>query len=152
MGQRGQMLITSDAVRSYKRTSDQLMEKAEKAVIYPEIDRLVSPMHRPAPKEFDIDDDIASFDLFCTKKWPNTNMSNQMRHNKNMSDQMRHNTNMSDQTLFCGFYIGPKSLPQKVHHSFCERDNLSLLAHKKEKVKITYSSSGSKSKVVMVWS
>ncbi len=65
----------SDAVRSYKRMSDQIMEKAEKAVICPEIDRLVSPMHRPAPKEFDIDDDIASFDLFCMKKWPKKSQS-----------------------------------------------------------------------------
>ncbi len=60
----------SDAVRTYKCTSDQLMEKAEKAVICPGIDTSVTTVQAQCPKEFDIDDDIASFDLFCTKKWP----------------------------------------------------------------------------------
>ena len=60
----------SNAVRAYKRTSDQLMEKAEKAVICPGIDSSVVPVSTAVLKEFDIDDDIASFDLFCTKKWP----------------------------------------------------------------------------------
>ncbi len=58
----------SDAVRQYKRTSDQLMKQAEKAVICgdPQVQEVV-PYKR---KEFDIDDDIASFELFCTKKYP----------------------------------------------------------------------------------
>ncbi len=60
----------SEAVRTYKHTSDKLMEKAEKAVICPGIDTSLIPVQRPPQKEFDIDDDIASFDLFCTKKWP----------------------------------------------------------------------------------
>ncbi len=57
----------SNAVRAYKRTSDQLMKEAEQAVICPESnsDQIVSVPW----KEFDIDDDIASFELFCTKKY-----------------------------------------------------------------------------------
>ncbi len=60
----------SNAVCAYKHTSDQLMEKAEKAVICPGIDISVIPVNSPVLKEFNIDDDIVSFDLFCTKKWP----------------------------------------------------------------------------------
>ncbi len=43
------------------------MEMAEKAVICPQDNTSVGPVKR---KEFDIDDDISSFDLFCTKKYP----------------------------------------------------------------------------------
>ncbi len=57
----------SDAVRMYKRTSDNLMEQAERAVVCPNVDRTLVPTNQ---KEFDIDDDISSFDLFCTKKYP----------------------------------------------------------------------------------
>ncbi len=59
----------SDAIWAYKCTSDQLMKQAEKAVICPESAdcQEIVPLPR---KEFDIDDDIASFELFCTKKYP----------------------------------------------------------------------------------
>ncbi len=60
----------SDAVRCYKRTSDQLMQKAEKAVICPGIDNSLVSVKKANLKEFNIDNDISSFDLFCTKKWP----------------------------------------------------------------------------------
>ena len=59
----------SDAIRAYKRTSDSLMKQAEKAVICPSSNSNLVPLKSP---EFDIDDDISSFDLFCTKKyWKN---------------------------------------------------------------------------------
>ncbi len=58
----------SDAVRMYKCTSDSLMQQAEKAVICPSSNKSVSHVTKSLP-EFDIDDDIASFDLFCTKKY-----------------------------------------------------------------------------------
>ncbi len=59
----------SDAVRAYKRMSEELMEKAERAMICPQNIDSNSAVKR---KEFDIDDNIASFDLFCTKKYPKT--------------------------------------------------------------------------------
>ncbi len=59
----------SDAVRSYKRTSDSLMKEAEMAVLCPGPKNQLVPLSKQ-PKEFDIDDDIASFDLLCTKKYP----------------------------------------------------------------------------------
>ncbi len=57
----------SDAVRNYKRTSDTLMQNAERAVICGSGDK--SLVTRTA-SEYDIDDNIASFNLFCTKKYP----------------------------------------------------------------------------------
>ena len=60
----------SDAICAYKRTSDSLMAKAEKAVICSGEKKMSE-----GPKEFDIDDDIASFDLFCMKKYPKSTKS-----------------------------------------------------------------------------
>ncbi len=59
----------SDAICTYKCTSDSLMEQAEKAVICPSLNKSLVPVKSP---EFDIDDDIVSFDLFCTKKYRKT--------------------------------------------------------------------------------
>ncbi len=54
----------SDMVCAYKRTSEELMEKAERAMICPQNNDSDSAVKR---KEFDIDNDIVSFDLFCMK-------------------------------------------------------------------------------------
>ncbi len=60
----------SDAVHTYKHTSDQLMEQAEKAIICPGQSDEIETIVPWKAREFDIDDDISSFELFCTKKTP----------------------------------------------------------------------------------